>query len=182
MQHLLPRKKGKSKDSLISLFAIFILMNFGLAMASQDVIYKETRPLKNVLEDQIKPEKDESEKRVVGYIYDPTGKTDPFKSFIAVREEVTKKEPIKPRTYLETVDLSQLDLILIFIGPQGKRAMVRDSKGIGHVIKEGTDIGTNGGVVYKIKEGEVIIREEYKDFRGRTQHKDIVKKSQSSEE
>ncbi|MBW1887337.1 MAG: pilus assembly protein PilP [Deltaproteobacteria bacterium] len=176
MQHL-PRKRGKSKDSLISLLAIFIFMNFGTAMASQEVIYKETRPLKKVFEDQKKPEKDESEQKATGFFYDPTGKTDPFKSFIAKREEVAKKKKVKPRTYLETVDLSQLDLILILIGPEGKRAMVRDSKGIGHVIKEGTDIGTNGGVVIKIKEGEVVIREEYKDFRGRTQHKDIVKKS-----
>ena len=59
MQHL-PRKKGKSKDSLISLLAIFIFMNFGTAMASQDVIYKETSPLKKVFEDQKKPKKDES--------------------------------------------------------------------------------------------------------------------------
>lgn len=178
MQHL-PRKRGKSKDSLISLLAIFIFLNFGTALAAQDVIYKDTRPLKKVFEDQKKPEKDESEQKAVGFIYDPRGKTDPFKSFIAKREEIAKKKKkVKPRTYLETVDLSQLDLILILIGPEGKRAMVRDSKGIGHVIKEGTDIGTSGGVVYKIKEGEVIIREEYKDFRGRTQHKDIVKKSQ----
>ena len=177
MQHL-PRK---SRDSLISLLAIFIFMNFGTALAAQDVIYKDTRPLKKVFEDQKKPEKDESEKKRAGFIYDPTGKTDPFESFIAKREEVAKKEKVKPRTYLETVDLSQLDLILILIGPEGKRAMVRDSKGIGHVIKEGTDIGTNGGVVYMIKEGEVIIREEYKDFRGRTQHTDIVKKSPTTE-
>jgi type IV pilus assembly protein PilP len=180
MQHRL-RKKRK-RDSLFYLLVISVFMNFGVAMASQDVIYKETRPLKKVFEDQKKPEKDESEKKESGFIYDPTGKTDPFKSFIAVREEVAEKEKRKPRTYLETVDLSQLDLILILIGAEGKRAMVRDSKGIGHVIKEGTAIGTNGGVVHEIKEGEVIIREEYKDFRGRTQHKDIVKKSPSSEE
>ena len=181
MQNL-PRKKGK-RDSFFCLFLIIsVLINFSVAMASQEVVYKKTRPLKKVFEDQKKPLKDESEKQQIGFIYDPTGKTDPFKSFIAVREEVAEKEKRKPRTYLETVDLSQLDLILILIGRDGKRAMVRDSKGIGHVIKEGTAIGTNGGVVYKIKEGEVIIREEYKDFRGRTQHKDIVKRSPSSEE
>jgi len=180
MQHL-PRKRRR-KDNLFYLLVISVFMNFSVAMAAQDVVYKETRPLKKILEDQKKPEKDESQQQEIGFIYDPRGKTDPFKSFIAVREEVAKKERVKPRTYLETVDLSQLDLILILIGPEGKRAMVRDSKGIGHVIKEGTDIGTNGGVVYKIKEGEVIIREEYKDFRGRTQQKDIVKKSPSSEE
>ena len=181
MQHL-PRNRRKVRDSFFCSFLIIsVLVTFSVAMASQDVIYKDTRPPKKVFEDQEKPDKDESEQKAEGFVYDPRGKTDPFKSFIAVREEVAKKEKVKPRTYLETVDLSQLDLILILIGPEGKRAMVRDSKGIGHVIKEGTDIGTNGGVVYKIKEGEVIIREEYKDFRGRTQHKDIVKKSPTPE-
>ena len=113
------------------------------------------------------------------YLYDPTNKTDPFQSFIAVREEKEKEEKKKPRTYLETLELSQLTLVAIAIGPEGKWAMVKDSKDIGHVIKEGTPIGTNGGVVYKIDEGEVIIREEYKDFRGRLQYRDISKKTPS---
>lgn len=179
----LPRKRGKGRDSFFCSFLIVsVLISFNVAMASQEVIYKKTRPLKKVFEDQKKPEKGESQPQQIGYIYDPRGKTDPFKSFIALREEIAKKKVRKPRTYLETIDLSQLDLILIFIGPEGKRAMVRDSKGIGHVITEGTDIGTNGGVVYKIKEGEVIIREEYKDFRGRTQYNDIVKKSPTPED
>jgi type IV pilus assembly protein PilP len=110
------------------------------------------------------------------FIYDPTGKTDPFKSFIAIREE---EEKAKTKTYLETVDLSQLDLVVIVIGPKGKWAMVQDKKGSGHVIKEGTPIGTNNGVVSKISRGEVIIREEYKDFRGQTQYREISKTSSS---
>jgi len=180
MQNLPRKKRGKSRDSLIYLLAIFVFMNFGVAMASQEVIYKDTRPLKQVFEDQKKPDKEKSENKDTGFIYDPRGKTDPFESFIAKQEEkVAKKEKRKPRTYLETVDLSQLDLILILIGPEEKRAMVRDSKGLGHVIKEGTAIGTEGGVVYEIKEGEVIIREEFKDFRGRTQYRDVAKKSSS---
>jgi type IV pilus assembly protein PilP len=109
------------------------------------------------------------------YIYDPSGKTDPFQSFVAAREE---QEKTRAKTYLETLELSQLDLVVIVIGPKGKWAMVKDSKGVGHVIKEGTPIGTNNGVVYKITQGEVIIREEYKDFRGQSQYRDISKVSQ----
>ena len=110
------------------------------------------------------------------YIYNPTGKTDPFKSFIATREE---KEKAKTKTYLETLELSQLNVVVIVISPRNKWAMVQDSKGVGHVIKEGTLIGTNSGVVYKITQGEVIIREEYKDFRGQTQYREISKVPQS---
>jgi Tfp pilus assembly protein PilP len=113
-----------------------------------------------------------------GFLYDPTDKTDPFRSFIAAREEQKKEEKRKrPRTYLETLELSQLDLIVIVVGKEGRWAMVRDSKGLGHVIKEGTPIGTNDGVVYRIGEGVVTIREVYKDFRGRTQFREIKKET-----
>ena len=148
------------------------------AATSQDVIYKPNRPLKQVIDQQAakgEPAKEEK-KDEKKYVYDPAGKTDPFKSFIAEQEEMAEKVKRKPRTYLETLDLSQLELIAIVTGPHGNYAMVRDSKGTGHVIVKGTAIGTNGGVVDKITEREVIIREGYRDFRGTTLFKDISKK------
>ena len=69
-----------------------------------------------------------------------------------------------------------LELIAIITGSHGNYAMVRDSKGVGHVIIKGTAIGTNGGVVDKITEREVIIKEEYQDFKGTTKFKDVSKK------
>jgi Tfp pilus assembly protein PilP len=109
-----------------------------------------------------------------GYIYDPTNKTDPFKSFLTTKED---KEKGKTKTYLETMELSQLDLVVTVVGPKGRWAMVKDSKGMGHVVNEGTPIGTNNGVVYKISQGEVVIREEYKDFKGQTQFREIIKEA-----
>jgi len=53
---------------------------------------------------------------------------------------------------------------------------VRDSKGTGHVIQKGTAVGTNGGVVERVTDKEVVIREEYKDFKGTVRYKDIAKK------
>ena len=161
-----PRKRNGS-----ILFFIFVCILCDVALASQEVIYKESRPLKAVSE-----VKKEAGKIGEGYFYDPTGKIDPFKSFIAEQEEIQEKKKRKPRTYLETLDLSQLELIAIMIGPKGNWAMVRDSKGLGHVIKKGTAIGTEGGVVYQIKDREVVIREEYRDFKGQTKYKDISKK------
>jgi Tfp pilus assembly protein PilP len=179
VQKRLPRKRRKG--NILFLVSISILFTFDLAEASQEVIYKDPRPLKKVFSVQAATGKVEvKEKKVKGYLYDPRGKTDPFASFIAKREKVEKKEKKKPRTYLETLDLSQLNLSVIVVSPKGKWAMVRDSKGLGHVIKEGTGIGTNGGVVHEIKAGEVIIREEFKNFRGEIQHKDIVKKTPST--
>jgi Tfp pilus assembly protein PilP len=72
-----------------------------------------------------------------------------------------------------------LDLVVTVVSPKGKWAVVKDSKGVGHVIKEGTPIGTKDGVVYKISQGVVVIREQQKDFRGQTQYTDITKTAQS---
>lgn len=165
---------------------ISLILFFNPAQGAEDVVYKDRKPLKDIVikdisetpqETDTKREKDKAEAET--YIYDPTGKTDPFKSFIAIREELREKERAKPKTYLETLELSQLELVMIAVSSKGRWAMVRDSKGLGHVIKEGTAIGTNGGVVFKIEKGEVIVREEYLDFRGQRRFRDIVKKTQS---
>jgi len=112
-----------------------------------------------------------------GYVYDPTGRTDPFFSFLSLKKE--KEDEEKQLTELETMELSQLDLVMIVVSPSDRWAMVKDSKDVGHVIKEGTLIGTNGGFVYKIEKDQVIIREEYVDFRGQKQYNDIIKESPS---
>jgi len=156
----------------LQVLLILILFNTGQAAQKEETDKNKKSP--EATTDTEKADVTGSE--VSNYIYDPTNKTDPFKSFIAAREE---KEKTKTRTYLETLELSQLDLVITIISPNGKWAVVKDSKGLGHVIKEGTPIGTNNGVVFKITQGEVVIREEYKDFRGQTQFRDISKITQS---
>jgi len=160
-------------------FALFILIPLFSAQASQNVIFKEARPLKqsgDALKDKVMKGVEGAQEQSTVLLYDPTGKTDPFKPFLAEPEEVGEKKKSKPKTYLETVDLSQLELTAIIVGPKGNWAMVRDSKGTGHVIKKGVLIGTKGGAVHKITDEKVVIREEYKDFKGKTQYKDIDKK------
>ncbi len=163
-----PRKREKRENrgtvklagAVMLLAVICVLFCVSGAFASPEVVYKGP-----------KPKKDLSAKhtalgiRPAGtYTYDRRGKTDPFKSFIAEQEETTKKDRRKPRTYLETLDLSQLDLIAIVVGPKGNFAMVRDAKGLGYVIKKGTPIGIHGGVVRQVTEKEVVIREGSKDI------------------
>ena len=171
------RRHKKRRNSLVILF-IFIFFILNVALASKEVVYKDARPPEKILGDRKEKGKQKkgAYKTESSYIYDPTGKTDPFKSFIAEQEEIKEKKRKRPRTYLETLDLSQLELIAVIVSPKGNWAMVRDSKGVGHVIKKGTPIGTNEGVVYQIKDRVVIIREEHKDFRGRIRHKDIDKR------
>jgi len=163
----------RAKSSLFVLL-IFAFIHLDVAFCAQEPVYKPARtPMQEKDTEGRAPEGRTSEDL---YYYNPTGKTDPFKSFIAIQEEVEEKKKAKPKTYLETLDLSQLELIAIISGPKGNYAMVRDSKGLGHVVMRGTAIGTNGGVVDKITEKEVIIKEEYRDFRGTKKTREITKK------
>jgi Tfp pilus assembly protein PilP len=108
------------------------------------------------------------------YSYDPTNKPDPFKSFIIVRKEIDEeREQEEPRTYLETLDLSQLTVTAIAIGKGDRWALVQDSKGEGHVIKIGTPMGRKRGKVLEIREKEVVVREYDKDYRGNQVVNDI---------
>ena len=173
-----PRQKRRSRFFFIFLI---LFLNGHLALAAEALLYKEPRPMKEIFETQKKTgEADKTEiiidGKTVTYFYDPRGKTDPFKSFIAKMEEVEKKKTQKPRTYLETLELSQLALIAVIVGPKGNWAMVREAKGTGHVIRKGTAIGTKGGIVHEINDRAVIIREAYKDFKGRMKYKDIAKR------
>jgi Tfp pilus assembly protein PilP len=173
----------RSRNLSNSLFSVLVFFFFasGAPADASDAVYKEPRPLKQAIEkDKAAPPpaevKKDEKKEGPKYTYDPTGKTDPFRSFIAEQEEMAEKTKRKPKTYLETLDLSQLELIAIVVGAKGNYAMVKDSKGIGHVIQKGTSVGTNGGFVERITEKEVVIREEYRDFRGTVRYKDIAKK------
>ena len=120
-----------------------------------------------------------AEKKERKYIYNPIGKTDPFKSFIVLQEQNKKEKDEKPRTYLETLELSQLNISLIIIGKEDSWAMVTDNKGEGHVIKIGTPIGINRGVVYKIQSGEVIIKEEFRNYKDEKEIRYVSKKAPS---
>ena len=63
------------------------------------------------------------------YVYDPTGKRDPFQPFIAMQTPVKPTEEEVPVTVLQTYDLSQLKLVAILVGTGEGRAMVEDSYG-----------------------------------------------------
>jgi type IV pilus assembly protein PilP len=176
----MPGRLRKNNLFLFVSIALIIIgrVSLNTSLAAEDVVYKESRPMKALFETEGKT--DDNGEIIDGkkesYSYNPEGKTDPFKSFIALMEDAEKKKRRKPKTYLETLDLSQLDLIAIIVGPKGNWAMVREAKGLGHVIRKGTPIGTRNGVVHEITDKEVVIREEYKDFKGVTKYKDIAKK------
>jgi type IV pilus assembly protein PilP len=106
----------------------------------------------------------------VAYHYDPTGKPDPFRSFL---NALKRTETTAASTPLERFDLSQLKLEGIVWGGNKPRALVKDPSGKAYIVAEGTAIGKNGGRVIKIGDNALVVKETYVDFLGKATTKDI---------
>jgi type IV pilus assembly protein PilP len=105
-----------------------------------------------------------------GYIYDPIGKRDPFRSFILDR---LKEMDSAAKGPLEQFDLSQLSVNGIVWDADRHRALILDPSGQGYIIQEGDPIGKNDGRVMAIDDNVVVVREAYVDFHGETTTKEI---------
>lgn len=108
------------------------------------------------------------------YVYDPTGKRDPFQPFIATQTPVMPVDEEVPITPLQKYDLSQLKLVAIMVGTGDGKAMVEDSEGKGYIVEKGVYVGRNFGKVKTILKDRVIIEERYKDYMGQVKTKEIV--------
>jgi type IV pilus assembly protein PilP len=98
-------------------------------------------------EDSIEPE----------YVYNPIGKRDPFRTFIATADE----EEIRSPTPLQRYELEQYELTGIVWGVDRPRALVEDPEGMGHVIELGTYVGKKWGKVTQITSSQLVVTEEY---------------------
>jgi type IV pilus assembly protein PilP len=105
-----------------------------------------------------------------GFHYDPTGKRDPFRSFILDRLNELEDGVKGP---LEQFDLSQLDVVGIVWHANRRRALIEDPSGRGYVVQEGTAVGKNEGHVTRIDDNLVMVRETYVDYVGEKTTKDI---------
>ncbi len=92
------------------------------------------------------------------YIYDPTGRRDPFKPY-----RIFKPAPVGagPRVAdmsdpLQRWELSRFDVVAIMWEIRNPRAMVKDPDGRLYPIAKATKIGRNSGQVVAIREGEVV--------------------------
>ena len=65
--------------------------------------------------------------------------------------------------------MSQLKLVGIILASSGNRALVEESSGKGYVIKKGTYIGTNGGIIVQIEKEIVTVEEKFEDYSGKIQ-------------
>lgn len=100
-----------------------------------------------------------------GYVYDPTGKRDPFKPFRTIRP--TNQDPGKALEVLEPLqrwELERLQIVGILWDVKTPRAMVRDPDGAVFTVTKNSKIGRAEGFVATIREGEIVVVEtKYED-------------------
>lgn len=108
--------------------------------------------------------------RVAEYRYDPTGKRDPFRSFVIENAKARAEDEAGP---LEQFDVSQLSVIATVWETDEPRALVADPSGRSYIVAEGAPIGKNEGRVVEIADGRVVIRETYVDWLGERTTKNV---------
>lgn len=103
-----------------------------------------------------------------GYVYDPSGKRDPFRPFGAptslpqqldTPQDTSGLLPVASSDPLQTYDLSQLRVVGIIWQVTSPKAVVKDPMGKIHMIRKDTKIGRNNGFVSQIREGEILVVE-----------------------
>ncbi len=111
-------------------------------------------------------------------VYNPAGKRDPFVTFLKVREKDTRPS-VSGLPPLQRYELGEFRLVGIIWGLKAPRALVEDSEGKGYTITLGTKIGRSGGVVIRISEKEIVVREEFRDYMGSKVKRDSSLKLQT---
>jgi len=99
-------------------------------------------------------------------LFDSRGKRDPFVSFIKAEERRKAAIDIAALPPLQRYELGELKFVGVIWTKKGARALVEDAGGKGYTVAVGTRIGRLGGVVSRITEKEILVREEYIGNRG----------------
>jgi type IV pilus assembly protein PilP len=114
-----------------------------------------------------------------GYTYDPTGKRDPFRSFIWDRPD--KMQANADAGPLGQFDLSQLEVVGVVWRTGNARALVEDPSGESYIVGHGAAIGKNRGHVISIDDNTVIVKEIYVDYLGQETTKDVEMRMRRNE-
>ena len=114
-----------------------------------------------------------------GFVYDPTGKRDPFRSFVWDRPD--KMATVPEAGPLGEFDLSQLEVVAVVWRTGNARALVEDPSGESYIVGAGAAIGKNRGHVISIDDNSVIVKETYVDYLGQETVKDVEMRMRSNE-
>ncbi len=110
------------------------------------------------------------EPEVAEYEYNPVGTRDPFENPFGTLTEMPIDNSI-PLTPLQKVSLDQLRVIGVIIGKGEPKAMVIAPDNKSFILKKGTKIGRNNGLVSSITTDSIMIEEQYLDFTGEVKTK-----------
>ena len=114
------------------------------------------------------------EETVAKRIYNPKERINPFTPLFRAEAEEASADQIEkskrkkrlPQTPLERISLNQLKLVAVIRASSGNKALVEDSSGKGYIIKNGTYIGLNSGIVTQINADSLIVEEELENLLG----------------
>jgi len=110
--------------------------------------------------------------------YVVTGTRDPFQPYLlAMPTELATGRGggiIRPSTDpLKLMTISQLQLVGTIMGRE-RRAMVQDAAKTGYVVRIGTRMGEDDGVVTKIEPDSITIQQHYQDYTGQFTTREVV--------
>jgi type IV pilus assembly protein PilP len=99
-------------------------------------------------------------------LYDSRGKRDPFVSFIKAEERRKVGIDTTSLPPLQRYDLGELKFVGVIWTKKGAMGLVEDAERKGYSVTVGTRIGRSGGVVSRITEKEILVKEEFVGNRG----------------
>ena len=126
----------------------------------QPVVRKPApKPMDNAASAQ-KPAESKGAKPEAVSVYNSAGKRDPFVPFLKAEVQQRTKEDVTSLPPLQRYDLGELKFVGVVWGRKGARALLEDAEGKGYTVTVGTRIGRSGGVVARITDREIAVREE----------------------
>ena len=114
------------------------------------------------------------------FSYDPTGRRDPFRSYEweHMKRDFADAQQSGP---LEQYDLAQLALVGVVWDVGRARALVQDPSGMSYVVAAGARMGKNEGLVTRIDDNLVVVRERYVDLYGNESSQDVELRIRASD-
>jgi type IV pilus assembly protein PilP len=110
------------------------------------------------------------------YTYEKKGKRDPFEPY---RHGNSLREDTQGP--LMAYELEQLSVVAVVWDTNNPRALVADPRGDTHVVREGTPVGKNDGLVIHIGDNMVLVKETYVDFAGEMTTNDVELRIRSTQ-
>lgn len=100
----------------------------------------------------------------LSYMYDPTGRREPFESLVAsevagVEDVIVTPPPEELTSPLQKYDVKQIQVVGIILGGLGDYAKVKAPDGESYTISVGTLVGQHQGKVISISENVILVKE-----------------------